>query len=120
MWRAYKTLYNTSQRDEEDLKTYYNHFKNQVEVIENYGGKIGTENAMYEHDEAVKNLTEVQKQMDSNIEVAKEWTREKFLGYGLLANCDKKRYGNVLEDIDNNLLLVKLNIHQYNRRHMNI
>ena len=50
MWRAYKTLYNTNQKEEEDLKTYYDRFKNQVKVIENYGGTIGTDFNLYEQE----------------------------------------------------------------------
>ena len=41
------------------------------------------------------------KKKKENIEEAQERAREQFLGYGLLANCDKKRYGNVGKDLDN-------------------
>ena len=101
MWRAYKVLYNTTQREEEDLKSFYDRFNNQVKVIENYGGNIGTDFNLYQQDKEYKELTESQKKQKSNIEAAKDRAKDRFLGYGLLANCDKKRYGNLVEDLDN-------------------
>ena len=101
MWRAYKVLYNTTQKEEEDLKSFYDRFNNQVKVIENYGGNIGTDFNLYQQDKEYKELTESQKKQKSNIEAAKDRAKDRFLGYGLLANCDKKRYGNLVEDLDN-------------------
>ncbi len=89
------------QREDEDLKSFDDRFRNQVTVIENYGGSIGKDKCLYENDEFFKNLSEIEQKKKENIEEAQERAREKFLGYGLIANCDKKRYGNVGEDLDN-------------------
>ena len=46
MWRAYKAMFTVRQREEEDLRSYYEKFTNSQEVVENYGGTIGKENDM--------------------------------------------------------------------------
>ncbi len=51
LWKAYKNLFNTVQRDDEDLKKFYDRFKNAVEVIENYGGDISSMTTLWENDE---------------------------------------------------------------------
>ncbi len=112
MWQTTKALYNTMQGEDEDLKSFYDRFRNQVTVIENYGGSIGKDKCLYENGEIFKNLSEAEQKKRENIEEAQERAREKFLDYGLIANCDKKRYGNVGEDLDNT--------QRHSRRPMNI
>ena len=46
MWRAYKAMFTVRQKEEEDLRSYYEKFANSQEVVENYDGTIGKENDM--------------------------------------------------------------------------
>ena len=36
MWRAYKAMFTVRQKEEEDLRSYYEKFTNSQEVVENY------------------------------------------------------------------------------------
>ena len=54
LWRAYKNMFNTVQQDEEDFKTFYDRFKNVVDVIENYGGDIGGMTNLWKNEVEVK------------------------------------------------------------------
>ncbi len=50
MWRTYKNLFNTTQREDEDLKSYYDRFQNAVDVLENYGADIGALSKAYKEE----------------------------------------------------------------------
>jgi hypothetical protein len=94
LWRAYKNLFNTVQCKDEDIKDFYKCFQNAVEVLENYGGDIQNMKDLYKIKEKYAKLDAEQKLETENVEKAKDGAREMFLGYGILANCDKKKYGN--------------------------
>ena len=47
MWHAYKNVFTTIQREDEETKTFYDRFKNVIEVIETYGGDIGGMSDVY-------------------------------------------------------------------------
>ena len=51
MWRAFMNLSNNIQCEEEDMKSYYDRFKNTVEVIDTYGGYIGGLSDVWKTDE---------------------------------------------------------------------
>ena len=104
VWKAYKMLFNTTQKEDEDLKVYYERFKNQIEVIENYVGDITILDFMFDQDEDYAGLKKQDKDKMENINAAKERCKEKLTAYGFLANIDKKRYGNLLEDLDNSYI----------------
>ena len=106
MWRAYRNLFNTTQREDEDLKSFYDRFQGVVEVLENYGADIGGLSDMYKkeiviNDTEFENLSAAEIVNENNIKIAKNKAKEKFLGYRILASCDKKRYGNLVEDLEN-------------------
>ena len=101
LWRAYKNLFNTVQREDEDIKDFYKRFQNAVEVLENYVSNIRNMTDLYKIEENYAKLDVDEKSETENIKKAKDSTREMFLGYGILANCDKKKYGNLVEDLEN-------------------
>ena len=148
LWRAYKSLFNTVQREDEDLKKFYDRFKNAVEIIENYGGDIGSMTKLWKLDPDYKqakeadtqfsledlenalfngidffDLSKGEKKLYNTIEnnftawvaqkettkleltdtkkISKNAEKEKLLGFGILANCDKRRYGDLTEDLAN-------------------
>ena len=76
MWHAYKQLYQCIQKEEEDVKTFFERYKNHVEVIENNGGELGKETNLLQHDETFNNLTESEQQEPDKIKEAKERNRE--------------------------------------------
>ena len=55
-----------------------------------------------QQDKTHAKLSQLEQQDDANINAAKERTREKFLACGTLAGCDKRRFGNLTEDLENN------------------
>ena len=59
---------------------------------------------MYEDDEEYKVLKKVDKGKEEYIVAAKERCRDRLTAYGFLANIDKKRYGNLVENLDNNFI----------------
>ena len=101
MWRAYKSVYNLTMREDEDTTAYYESFKNQVTVVENYGGTIGQDQKLYENEDIYQKMNNRQQDLRTNIDAAKERARDQFLAFGFLANCDKKRFGDVVNDLDN-------------------
>jgi hypothetical protein len=56
---------------------------------------------LYKIEEMYNKLDTDEKSEIININMAKEKTKEMFLGYGILANCDKKKYGRLVEDLEN-------------------
>ena len=90
MWHACKQPFSCTQKEEEDTKDYFDRFKNHVEVTENNGGELGTEEESLLQDKTFSELSEADQKDENDIKAAKERTREKFLAYGLLAGCDKK------------------------------
>ena len=60
MWHAYKQLFQCIQKEDEDVKTFFERYKNHVEVIKNNGGKLGQETQLLKHDEMYDNLTTVE------------------------------------------------------------
>ena len=102
MWCAHKQSCNCVQREDEDIKKHCDGFKNQVEVIENCGGELGTEAKLFEQDDVHKNSDSDEKNKPENMAAVKERNREKHLAFGSSENCDKKRFGNLTEDSDNN------------------
>ena len=99
VWKGYKLLFNIVQKEGEDLKTFYERYINQVEVIENYVGAITIADFMYETDPYSRLTTN--KLKEENITKAKGNVREQLLAYGLLSNLDKRQYGSLVEDLDN-------------------
>ena len=89
------------QHENKDTKDFYERFQNAVEVLENCDGDIKNMSDLYKIKERYVKLDADQKSEKENIEMAKENAKEMFLGYGILANCDKKKYGNLVEDLEN-------------------
>ena len=92
MWRAYKAMFTVRQKEEEDLRSYYEKFTNFQEVIENYGGTIGKENNMYLNDKIYKRLSETNKNNADKIEEDRVRQQKRKLAYDFLEGLDKKRY----------------------------
>ena len=101
MWRAYKAMFTVRQKEEEDLRSYYEKFTNSQEVVENYGGTIGKENDMYLNNSIYKRLNETNKKKADKIEEARVRQQKRMIAYGFLEGLDKKRYGNLNEDLEN-------------------
>ena len=68
VWCAHKQLHNCIQKDDEDIKKCHDRFKNQVEVIENCGGELGTKAKLFEQDEMCKDLNEREKAQEEKKE----------------------------------------------------
>ena len=90
------------QKEDEDIKDHFDGFENQVEVTENDGGELGTEMELSQQDESFSELSQSEQELEANVKADKARTREKFLAHGSLAGCDKKRFGNLTEDPENN------------------
>ena len=56
MWHACKKFYDTIQKEDEDLKIFYDCFRNQVVVIKNCGGIIGHDKSLYKDNAMLKKI----------------------------------------------------------------
>ena len=101
MWRAYRAMFTVKQKEEEDLRTYYEKFTSSYEVVENYGSSIGKENDMYLQDKIYKKLSKQNKLNEDKIEEAKVRQQKRMIAYGFLEGLDKKHHGNLNEDLEN-------------------
>ena len=113
-------IFNTIQKEDEEINVFLEHFMNTIAVVENYGGGFAHDSNLYLQDEEYKNLTEDEKKEESNIEAAKEQAWEQFLAYGFLTNCDKRRYGNLVEDLDNTYTFSDNKFPKPSKKHMNM
>lgn len=59
------------QKEEEDLRTYYERCASSYDVVENYNGSIGKENDVHEQNDIYNNLSATNKQEESKIEEAR-------------------------------------------------
>ena len=85
-----QTIASVCTKKDEDIENHFNQFENDVEVTENNGGELVTEEKLLSQDKRFSELSQVDKENEDNIEASKERTREKFLSCKSLAGHDKK------------------------------
>ena len=98
---ANKRFYNYKQSPEDTNNQHYDKFNNLVSVVESYGGLLGHESMLLEHDSEYKQLGDTQKKLREHIDKAKARNKEKFLSFCLIAKADQNRYGNLKTELEN-------------------
>ena len=66
MWHAHKQLFSCAQKEDKDTKDHFDRFKNHVEVMENNGGKMGTEKDSLQQDETFSELSDAEQKVESD------------------------------------------------------
>ena len=56
VWQTHKQLFSCAQREDENIKDHFDHFKNHVDVMENGGDKLGTEKESLQWDKTFNKL----------------------------------------------------------------
>ena len=86
-YRYYQTVNTTKLQ-------YLETFKNNISVIESYGGSIGTDQILdKEKLEGISNPKDPYKQ------AAAEAAKSKYLGFTMICGADQGRYGNLVEEL---------------------
>ena len=75
---------------------------------------------LYKLDEEYSNLSTTNKMKDENINKARKAGIELFLGYGILANCDKCKYGDLIEGLENEYMLGDNKYPKTQKKHMSM
>jgi hypothetical protein len=97
---ALRKLYTTYQDKNSNSNEYYQRFKNQINVVEHCGARMG------EHPEGIKEMLSEMGLTTSvatpeQLAVSKEVSREGYLACAFILGADRKRYGKLVEDTEN-------------------
>jgi hypothetical protein len=100
---AMRKFYTSQQDKNSSAQDYYQKFKNQLEVVEHCGGSIGY------HDLIVDDLLQEQELTRSNanetqLEEVKTRAKEEYLACAFLHSADRKCYGKLIEDLENDYI----------------
>lgn len=76
--KTYQKIVTLFQAQEHDAKAYSEKIRRLVEVLANYGANIIEDESLYSEDEVYKNLTAVEQEDNTNIDVTKFTSIEAF------------------------------------------
>ena len=93
---AYNNFYSHRQQNEEALADYLHQFKENVDVLEHYGGAVGVDKGSQE---LIEKYLEPGATVSS--ETKKKMSRDRALAIQFLKGADRKRYGNLLIELEN-------------------
>ena len=83
-------------------QAYLDKFQNSVEVIEHCGGDLGIDNGLIDATLATANpAVRRDTSAPETVEAAKKYAREQYLACAFLLGSDRKRYGKLLENLEN-------------------
>ena len=109
LWKAQTNVYKNHQKEDQDNQTFLDRYNNLIEVTESYGANIGSHPILLQTDEIyqkqLKDTNLTTKELQVGLENALDRCREKYLAYGVITCLDKKRYGKLIEDLDNSYTL---------------
>ena len=93
---AYTNFYMHRQQAEESLADYLHQFKENIDVLEHYGGSVGIDKGSQE---LVEKYLDPDKSTSSDEK--KRISRERALAIQFLKGADRKRFGNLLIELEN-------------------
>ena len=101
LYMANRSFYLFRQKAEDTNTRYLEQFNNAVDVIEQYGGSFGKDDALLALDEDSMALT-AEDQLDINYRsVAEKKSRARFLAYALIFKADNDRFAILKKDLIN-------------------
>jgi predicted RNA-binding protein associated with RNAse of E/G family len=100
---AKRRFYTFTQDKHSTVQQYYETFKNNIDVIEYCGGKIGDDPGLIDAELVRMNCTTASA-TPAQQQQAQAAARERALACALLFGSDKLRYGKLLEDLENNFV----------------
>ena len=112
---ALETLVKCKQKEDETPKDFFDRHQGKVDVIKNYGLDLGAIMTDYKQNfkTSFPNLRDGNKKMtykeiqdhlnrdEERLTELKEEAMQRLISYGMLHNCNKKRNGNLVEDLAN-------------------
>jgi hypothetical protein len=99
---AKKRFYNLSQDRHMTCQAYLEKFQNSVEVIEHCDGDLGIDNGLIDATFATANpAVRRDTAAPETVEAAKKYAREQYSACAFLLGSDHKRYGKLLENLEN-------------------
>ena len=66
------------------------------------GSSLNIETKLLKQDKTFSDLSEIDKRNENNIKSAKKHNRDKFFLYGIFTSCNKKRFRNLTDNLENN------------------
>ena len=90
------------QASESTNSEYLEQFKNVVEVLEQHGGEVGTDEIYLNFDDEYKALT-ARSKTDERKQEAKERCKQRFLAYAFIYKSDNDRYAKLKDKLHKNL-----------------
>jgi hypothetical protein len=97
---AIQKFHNAHQEKNSNAQTYFQRFKNLIDVVEHCGGTLGDHHGL-----VVKKLEEwdltYEAANSAERTVARSEVKEEFLACHFLLGADRRRYGKLIEDIEN-------------------
>ena len=100
---AYKSFYSFRQTAEMSNSEYLEKFKNIVEVLEQHGGVLDTEEPFTSNDDEYTSL-ELGQQTVELLSAAHKRCRDKYIAYAFIYKADNDRYSRLKEDLQNDYL----------------
>ena len=99
---AKRRFYNMYQDRHMTVQAYLDKFQNSVEVIEHCGGDLGIDKGLIDNTFATANpVVNRETATPATVEAAKKYAREQYLACAFLLGADRKRYGKLLENLEN-------------------
>jgi hypothetical protein len=80
-------------------------FKNQAEVVEHCGGDIGIDQSRVDEVLGTMTLADPAKPTDDEMAQAQKKAQEEYMAVALLLSADWKRYGKLIEELENDFLM---------------
>ena len=99
LYDTMSNFYHFRQPKDMTMIKYLEAFTNLVDIIEQYKGTIGHDQALLENDPTYKALNTP---TDNQTTEAKDHCREQFLAYALIAKANPNRFGHLQKELDNN------------------
>ena len=102
MLEAKSKLYNIRQGPKEGSKAYCERFTKEVAIVMEYGGSIGIDKALVEYEDTLLIGTERPQDEDGLNRQLEKKSQERYLAIMFLSQADPRRYGSLLNDMENN------------------
>jgi hypothetical protein len=97
---AMRKFYTSHQDKHSNAQDYYQRFKNQVEVVEHCGGSVGRHSGLIE--KALKDMSLTRRNASpGQLQAAEKSAKEAYMACAFLLGSDRKRYGKLIEDLEN-------------------
>jgi hypothetical protein len=100
---GYKKFYTGQQDKNCSIQDHYERFKNQVQVVEHCGGSIEVHEVVVDKRLRATSLTRATA-TEAQIDRVESLVKDEYLACAFLLGSDKKRFGKLIEDLENDYM----------------